>query len=143
MKILFSLLFLLLSGLNNHLVIDINANETTDEIDHWELLKHKIITVESEYNPSVIGDGGKAVGLLQIHPIMVREVNRILGEKTYTYNDRYDPEKSIEMFEIYQSHYNPDKDLELAVRLWNGGPHHRRYKKKVDKYIEKINNVEI
>lgn len=143
MKILFSLLFLLLSGLNNHLVIYINANETTDEIDHWELLKHKIIIVESEYNPSVIGDGGKAVGLLQIHPIMVREVNRILGKKVYTYNDRYDPEKSIEMFEIYQSHYNPDKDLELAARLWNGGPHHGRYKKKVDRYIEKINNVEI
>lgn len=143
MKILFSLLFLLISGLNNHLIVNNIYEETSDEIDHWEMLKHKIITIESEYNSSVIGDGGKAVGLLQIHPIMVREVNRILGKNLYTYDDRYDPDKSIEMFEIYQSYYNPDKDLELAARLWNGGPHHHRYKKKVDKYIEKINKIEI
>ena len=45
-------------------------------------LVNAIIMVESRGNDSAVGDrhlvGNEAIGILQIRPIMVREVNRIL-----------------------------------------------------------------
>jgi len=81
-----------------------------------------IIQVESGGDPNAIGDGGRAVGILQIHPIMVKDVNRILGHERYTLEDRYSPEKSIEMFWIYTNHYSPHESDEVVARRWNGGP---------------------
>ena len=49
-----------------------------DTLSDWDRLVNAIIYVESRGNDSAIGDRGKAVGCLQIHPICVREVNRIL-----------------------------------------------------------------
>ena len=109
----------------------------------WEQLVQSIILVESEGKKDAVGDNGKAVGLFQIHPIMVRDVNRIIGENVYTYHDRLDSVKSREMFEIYQSYYNPDKDLQTAAYLWNGGPRYYNYMGNVKKYWKKINNVKI
>ena len=68
-----------------------------------------MIQVESMGNDSAIGDrhlvGNEAVGALQIRPIMVREVNRILklqkSEKRFKRKDRFSREKSIEMFLIW------------------------------------------
>lgn len=37
-------------------------------------------------------------------------------------NDRLNPTKSKEMFVLFQSKYNPTKDIEKAIRMWNGGP---------------------
>ena len=59
------------------------------------------------------------VGILQITPIYVKDVNRILGEKRYTLSCRTDKRKSLEMFEILQNHYNPDKDIDKAIKLHN------------------------
>ena len=56
---------------------------------------------------------------------MVNDVNRILDrkniDKQYTYNDRWNREKSIEMFNIFIDHYNLTTAEEMA-RCWNGGP---------------------
>ena len=141
MKYLITLLLLLYSGLNNYLDIQFNFPEEKEDV--WDTLVHRIMKVESEFNHSAIGDNGKAVGLFQIHPIMVREVNRITGEKLYSYTDRLDSIKSREMFEIYQAYYNPDKDLQLAAYLWNGGPRYYNNLSKVERYWNKVNNVEI
>lgn len=81
-----------------------------------------IIQVESGGNPYAIGDNGYAVGILQIHPIMVRDVNRIVGYDKYDLNDRYDINKSKEMFWIYTNHYSKDETNEIIARRWNGGP---------------------
>lgn len=81
-----------------------------------------IIAVESGGDPSAIGDSGAAVGILQIHPIMVADVNRILSRPAYTLEDRLSPARSIEMFTIYTSHYTPSWEPELVARRWNGGP---------------------
>lgn len=62
-----------------------------------------------------------AVGILQIRPVMLNEVNNILGFKKYVLNDRLDSLKSIEMFMVFQKKYNPNMDLEQAARKWNGG----------------------
>jgi hypothetical protein len=66
------------------------------------------------------------VGVLQIWPIMVREVNRILekdgSDLRYGYTDRYSVKKSIEMFYIWRGYYHPNSDWETIARCWNGGP---------------------
>jgi hypothetical protein len=104
-----------------------------------------LILVESRGNDSAIGDrhlvGNEAVGALQIRPIMVREVNRILkiqkSDKRYKLKDRFDREKTIEMFMIWKNHHHKDSDFEKIARNWNGGP--SGYKKsRTEKYWVKV-----
>jgi soluble lytic murein transglycosylase-like protein len=83
----------------------------------WEA----VCAVESSGNPHAVGDGGKAVGIAQIHPIMVREANRLAGTK-YTLKDRLDPVKSKAIFTIYTEHYGKGRSVEYQAKLWNGGP---------------------
>jgi len=91
-----------------------------------ECLVEAIIQVESRGDSTAIGDRGSAVGVLQIWPIMVREVNRILekdgSDVRYDYTDRYSVQKSIEMFHIWRGYYHPNSDWETISRCWNGGP---------------------
>lgn len=84
-------------------------------------LVNAIIKVESNGNDKAVGDNGEALGCLQIHKIMVDDVNRIAGTN-FVYNDRLDRGKSIQMFNIYTSHYSPGASNEVIARRWNGGP---------------------
>lgn len=77
--------------------------------------------VESEGNPKRVSRNGLYVGYLQISEILVRECNRIAGYKKYTYADRYDKQKSINMFIDYQEFHNKTGNMEKAIRLWNSG----------------------
>tara|TARA_B100001093_G_scaffold510490_1_gene576473 strand:- start:102 stop:548 length:447 start_codon:yes stop_codon:yes gene_type:complete len=93
-----------------------------------EALIDAMIHVESNDNPNAIGDGGKAVGVLQIWKIMVDDVNRILRlydvDHSFTYDDRYDREQSIGMFFVWLWHYFPNytsADYQEIARAWNGG----------------------
>jgi hypothetical protein len=80
-----------------------------------------ISKIESSFNPFAYNQSEEAVGLLQIRPIMVREVNRLLGFDVYSLSDRYSIDKSIEMFISYQNIVNPEWCYERSARLWNGG----------------------
>lgn len=86
-----------------------------------ERLLDALQTVESGGNARAIGDGGKAVGILQIHPCVVSDVNRIHGTH-YTLSDRLDPAKSREIARLYLSHYCKTDSDEANARIWNGGP---------------------
>jgi hypothetical protein len=104
-----------------------------------DLLLEAIIVVESNGNDSCIGDknlGRPSVGCLQIRPIMVREVNRLLRKqkikKKYTLNDRYSRKKSIEMFYIWRDYHHSEDSDEVIARCWNGGP--KGWKKKSTNY---------
>jgi hypothetical protein len=88
-----------------------------------------LIIVESQGNDSAVGDthlGSPSIGVLQIRPIMVREVNRILKLKgtkhRYKMSDRWDRDKSIEMFLIWKEFHHDDSNYEEIARSWNGGP---------------------
>jgi len=91
-----------------------------------DCLVEAIIQVESRGDSTAKGDRGWAVGILQIWPIMVREVNRILekngSDVRYVYTDRLSVKKSIEMFHIWREYYHSDSDWETIARCWNGGP---------------------
>ncbi len=85
-----------------------------------------LMWVESRYDTSAYCKSEDAVGVLQIRPIMVKEVNRILkiqgSELLYKRKDRFSREKSIEMFVIWRDfHHKGDSD-EVIARSWNGGP---------------------
>ena len=89
-----------------------------EEEPMWTYLIQALIIVESEGNPLAVGKTND-VGLLQITPIFVREVNRILGDSVYSLSDRTCIEKSLEMFEVYQAHHNPSKDILRAIKVHN------------------------
>ena len=106
---------------------------TPEEI---ETLLPALEQVESGGRWWVKGDGGNAVGILQIWPIMVEDVNRIAGT-SYTLQDRYSPARSREMARIYFRHYGKNWTMEQAARAWNGGPNgHRKEATKI--YWEKV-----
>lgn len=124
------------------------ATEIIEEkIDPWDLFVEAVIWRESRGDASAIGDSGKAVGVLQIHPIMVREANRIIamngGQKDmYSYDDRYDRDKSIEMFKVVQDYHNKEHDLRKALDIWNHN-HPDSYRNEImSKYNDYLNGEE-
>lgn len=83
-----------------------------------------ISTVETACNPASIGDNGKAVGIVQIHPAVVADVNHIAGTNL-TLEDRNLVKLSWYMFRKYLEHYSRDGELDnpqVLTRMWNGGP---------------------
>jgi hypothetical protein len=95
------------------LIISVNCKAIT-----WTKLVYSIAKIESNQNSKAIGKHND-VGFLQLTPVYVKEVNRICGKRKYTLRDRYSIRKSIEMFNIYQSHYNPHHLIKKAIRLHN------------------------
>lgn len=86
-----------------------------------DCLIKSIIHVETRGH-NVHNDKEDAIGYLQIRPVMINDVNRIIGWDKYKHSDAWDKNKSIEIFMLYQDYYNPEWDLERAARIWNGGP---------------------
>jgi hypothetical protein len=101
---------------------EVTRKETKKEIkqkpSEWDIFIQALIQVESEGKEDAVGTKND-VGILQITPIFVKDVNRILGEDRYTLAERTDTEKSLEMFEILQGHYNPSKSIDKAIKLHN------------------------
>ena len=104
-----------------------------------DTLLNAVMAVESNFDSMAYNAKENAAGVLQIRPIMVREVNRLLGEDKYTLKDRWNKAKSIEMFNVIRSHLKGASDEEIA-RTWNGGyngkniPQTLQYWKKVKQY---------
>ena len=136
--LLLSLLPVFISSNSNEINYEREIEYPIVELDRKELptiitdadLVTALIHVESRGNDSAIGDrhlvGSEAVGALQIRPIMVREVNRILriqkSDIRFTLKDRFDRTKTIEMFYIWKNYHHKDSDMETIARNWNGGP---------------------
>jgi len=89
-----------------------NGNTYSD----WDILTLSILYVESKGNDSAVNiHNENAVGCLQITPIYVKECNRLGGH--FSLSDRFSRQKSIEMFNLIQSVYNPQKDINKAIFL--------------------------
>ena len=101
-----------------------NVKKSTKKLSFdWTPVMEAIMKVESEGNPKAVS--GNSVGAMQITPVLVKECNEILSKrkskKRYTLADRYSVEKSKEMFLLIQSYFNPENNVEKAIRSWNGG----------------------
>ena len=151
--LLLSLLPVFISSNSNEINYEREIEQPIVELDRKELptiiedehLVSALIFVESRGNDSAIGDrhlvGSEAVGALQIRPIMVREVNRILriqkSDIRFTLKDRFDRAKTIEMFYIWKNYHHKDSDMQTIARNWNGGP--KGYKRNSSlKYWNKV-----
>lgn len=89
-----------------------------DFFKHKEKCLMSVMKVESGFYEKITGKNND-VGCLQITPVMVREANRILRKKTYNNNDRFNFEKSVEIFFIVQNYHNPGFDLKSVCKIWN------------------------
>ena len=78
-----------------------------------------VICFESNFNERAVNPYTKARGILQILPIMIREVNKY-SDVRYTWNDTWDPVKSIEMWWIIMNKKNPEYYPDKACRIWFG-----------------------
>ena len=109
-------------------------------INYDSVLVNALIMVESSGNDNAYDAGEDAVGCLQIRRTMVRDINRILkrrgSNQRFKFKDRWNREKSIEMFTIYCEHYNLQSP-EVISRCWNGGPKGHK-KKSTRKYWAKV-----
>ena len=114
-----------------------SADERSSDFD-WNPVMDAIIQVESKGNPNA--RCGIWCGVLQISPALVTECNNILkrsnSKKRYTLADRFNVEKSKEMFVLIQSYYNPQNNIEKAIRMWNGGIGYSV--KRTQRYYEKV-----
>lgn len=104
----------------------------------WDKLAAALSFVESRNDDRAYNASSGALGRWQMKRVYVDEVNRILRlkrqKKRYRYDDRTNPVKAREMFEIYQSHHNPKKDIDRAIRL-HRGLHSPKYIKEVKRKL--------
>ena len=118
-----------------------SQNEKKEEVFSWERVMNAIIQVESKGNPKAHNPIGDCAGILQITPGLVKSCNQILKErkstKRYTKADRYNASKSKEMFVLMQEKYNPEHNIEKAIRCWNSG-FHPNWKNRSTKYYNKV-----
>lgn len=109
-----------------------------------EDLIEAMVWVESKGDPKAFAKREDAAGVLQIRPIMVNEVNRILNikkdDRFYTLDDRWNEIKSIEMFYVFVDYYHKDSSYEEIARCWNGGPKGLQ-KKQTKRYWKKVQNT--
>ena len=128
-------IIIILTAILSVFVTTVNAQEKSFK---WDKLMNAIISVES--NGDTNAKRGNSAGILQLTPIAVEQCNKILKEKKskkrYTLADRFNAEKSKEMFILIQEHYNPQHNIEKAIRLWNGGPNYSV--SRTQKYYQKV-----
>lgn len=118
--------------------------EKVDTLQSIDSLVNALIFVESRGVEGAVGDthlGTPSIGVLQIRPIMVREVNRILKKKgssmRFSLQDRFNRSKSIWMFMIWRDYHHPNDNFETIARNWNGGPNGYRFKR-TEQYWNKV-----
>ena len=100
------------------IVDDFERNLTIHRIEYTVYDILEIITLMENEPRDPFAENGEAVGLLQMKPVAVDEVNRLCGTD-FSYKDRYDSLKSKQMCIMFLAH-------ELG-----------RYRKRFDRYPSK------
>ena len=127
--------------LTPYIQTEIQTEKPKQTIQTKKPLVDILILVESSGNPKAFNEKEDACGCLQIRPVMLREVNRILrkqdSKQKFTKEDRWDCGKSKEMFYIWRDYHHQVSSDEIIARNWNGGP--RGYKKQsTEHYWHKV-----
>lgn len=114
-------------------IIQTTANVEQSKEDSWNDFIEALVWVESKGNCCAVGDKDDT-GVLQIRKPIVDDCNRILGCEMFTYEDRLDSLKSVQMFNVIQDHYNPSHDKHFALKIWNSRApisYHRKVMRKL------------
>ena len=140
------LLSLSLNVLLACLAIRNSKTEETEQIpdteitQDWDTFILALAWVESRWDTKAVGPTND-LGYLQITPIMVKDANRIAGCEKYTLEDRLDKDKSIEMFNLIQDTYNPEHDLQFALKIQNPYSKVSYHRAVMKKYNELQQNI--
>lgn len=103
--------------------------------------------IESSNNPNAIGDGGRAIGLYQIHNVYWTDGIEYM-KVDWPYKRAYDPKYAEQVVRSYLTRYGKHYErvtgkkatLEVLARIHNGGPN--GWKKKATlKYWQKIERL--
>ncbi len=86
-----------------------------------ERLLDAIARIESHCNPNAVGDGGRALGVYQIHRAYWEDGTELLGVN-WPHRDATDPKKARRVVKAYLLHYGRGKSLLEMARIHNGGP---------------------
>lgn len=99
------------------------------QINHYSKFVFSLCFVESSNNAKAFNKKEQARGMFQIRPIMLEDVNNILGYNKYTIKDCFDVQKSYEMFTIFIIHYKTyyeKQGFKISYKdiacMWNSGP---------------------
>lgn len=100
--------------------------------------------VESGFDPIVVGDNGKSVGILQIQEQVIIDVNTYYAVN-FKPEDRLNPEKSKQIAALYLRHWGLHYSKktgnkitpEVLAKIWVGGPQGWS-KKSTENYWEKV-----
>ena len=109
------------------------------------LLLSALIQIESAGNDLARGKHGE-LGALQIKPIMVRDVNRLMGTH-YAHTQVTNRTISLFIANAYLSHYGRNLSDESLARLWQGGPKalhrssSRAYGRRVMRKLQSMENA--
>jgi hypothetical protein len=123
------------------MILNVNAQIINNsDKEYWNNLIEAIIKIESKGNVNAISLDKSCVGILQIKKVVVDDCNEYLKTKKYCLNDRYNKEKSIEMFILIQKRYNKKRDIDEAIKIWNGGCGYKKSKriKEINIYHNKV-----
>ena len=120
-------------------LVPVITTQTRAEVANLDSLWDAICQIESNHNPRAIN--GDAVGIAQIRPICLEDCNRIIGHEQWVKSDRFDPEKSKEMFVFYTDYWSDGSD-EQRARVWFGGPRMLNSDEYWLKVQEKLNEKE-
>lgn len=107
----------------------------------------KLMLIETN-GVDLVGDGGRALGCLQIHPIAVKEYNLTYGTD-YKHKQMMDKETSVEVcigllnkgIDMYKKKYSKEPSEEDIVRMWNGGIYDGYKKQSTKKYWKRYKNL--
>ena len=109
------------------------------------LLLSALIQVESAGNDFARGRHGE-LGALQIKPILVRDVNRIMGTH-YVHAQVTNRATATFIANAYLSHYGKHLSDESLARIWQGGPQalkrssSRAYGRRVMRKLQSMENA--
>ena len=110
-----------------------------------EITMFAIIDYESKWGKHTINHKENAIGHLQIRPMVIKDVNTFFN-KNYTLQDRFDFDKSVEIFWLYHKAWKSSTPEQIA-RNWNGGPNGKyktatlSYWREIQKRIKKYEHL--
>lgn len=106
-------------------------------LTNWQVMLMAMVLTESQFNDKAVGKNND-LGILQITPIYVNEVNRIAGTD-YKHSEAFNVDKSLDMFALMQAYYNPEMNIDKGIYYHNKAGW---YKQRVIQNIQTIKNAE-
>ena len=94
--------------------------------------------MESGGKTNAIGDGGKAIGIYQIHYSCWADTTNKLGGK---YEDCFNKEYAGKVVSAYLSRYCKSNNFEDMARCWNSGPNWKNKYHLTNKYWARFNKL--